>query len=86
MNNDFWSWVRWFANDFHEWKSLANRILSDKTKISHGNKCIILFLIHYLMSWTHTTLLNEVSFAHFTGVAEDNGLFWFSIVTSPQLI
>ena len=31
MNNDFWSWVRWFANNFHEWrshewKSLANRI------------------------------------------------------------
>ena len=35
MNNDFGSRVRWFANDFHEWrshewKSLANRLTSDE--------------------------------------------------------
>ena len=34
VNNDFWSRVRWFANDFHEWrshewKSLANHLTSD---------------------------------------------------------
>ena len=48
MNNIFfWLRVRWFANDFHlwrshKWKSLANPIMSDPKKIIiHGNECII---------------------------------------------
>ena len=57
VNNDFWSRVRWFANDFHEWrsqewKSLANHLTSDQKIVIHGNKCIILFLTRYFMSWT----------------------------------
>ena len=50
----FGSKVRWFANNFHEWrsyvrKSLANCITSHPKIFIHGNKCIILFLTCYLM-------------------------------------
>ena len=48
MNNDFWSQVRWFAKDFHEWrfatdlhewqshewKSLANDLTREKNRYS----------------------------------------------------
>ena len=56
----FGSRVRWFANDFHEWrghewKSLANRLTSDPKIVIHGNECIILFLTRYLMSGTHNS-------------------------------
>ena len=58
VNNDFLSRVRRFGNDFHEWrshewKSLPNRLTSDKKIVIHGNECIILFLTRYFMSWTH---------------------------------
>ena len=49
--------VRWFANNFHEWrshewKSLVNCFTSDPKIVIHGNECIILFLTRYFMSWT----------------------------------
>ena len=80
----FGSRVRRFANNFyewrsHEWKSLANRLTSDPKIAIHGNECIILFLIRYLMWW------KQSSIADFAIVAKDS-LFWFSIVTWPQLI
>ena len=64
VNNDFWSRVRWFANDFHEWrshewKSLVNYLTSDHKIVLHGNKCIILFLTRYFMSWTHHSAINK---------------------------
>ena len=54
----FLSRVRRFGNDFHEWrshewKSLPNRLTSDKQIVIHGNEWIILFLTRYFMSWTH---------------------------------
>ena len=53
VNNDCWSRVRWFANDFHEWrshewKSLTNHLTNDHKIVIHGNECIILFLPRYL--------------------------------------
>ena len=36
-------------------KSLANRITSDQRVVIHGNKCLILFLTRYFMSWTHNS-------------------------------
>ena len=67
----FWSRVRWFGNDFqewrsHEWKSLANHLTSDQNIIIHGNECIILFLAHYFMSWAHSFAKSIVdrSFRH----------------------
>ena len=79
----FWPRVRWFASDFHEWqshewKSLANHITRGRKIVINGNSCIISFLTRYFIFWTHDT-------AHFVIVAK-NGLFWLSIVTSPQLI
>ena len=71
VNNDVWSRVRWFANDFHEWRI-------------HGNECIILFPARYVMSWTHNSA-KKLSIAHFA-ITVKEGLFWLSIVTSPQLI
>ena len=64
VNNDFWSPVGWFANDFHEWrshesKSLANHLTSDQNIVIHGNECIILFLTRYFMSWTHHSATNN---------------------------
>ena len=60
----FGSWVRRFAKDFHkwrshEWKSLATRIKSDPKIIIHRNKCIIIFLTCYFMSWTHNSAKNN---------------------------
>ena len=64
VNNDIWSRVRWFANDFHvwrshEWKSSANHLTSDHKIVVLGNECIILFLTHYYMSWTHHSAANK---------------------------
>ena len=63
VNNDFLSRVRRFGNDFHEWrshewKSLPNRLTSDKKIVIHCNECIILFLTRYFMSWTHKSAKN----------------------------
>ena len=58
VNNDFLSRVRRFGNDFHSWKSLPNRLTSDKKIVIHGNECIILFLTRYFMSWTHKSAKN----------------------------
>ena len=35
---------RRFANDFHSWKLLANRLTSDPKIVIHGNECIILYI------------------------------------------
>ena len=58
VNNDFWSRVGWFANDFHEWrshewKSWANYLTSDQKIVIHGKECFILFLTRYFIYWTH---------------------------------
>ena len=60
----FWSRVRWFANDFHEWqshgwKSLANHLTSDQKIFIHGNECIIIFLARYFIYWTHHSPTNK---------------------------
>ena len=60
----FWSRVRWFGNDFHEWrshewKSLANHLTSDQNIVIHGNECIIIFLTRYYMSWVHSFAKNN---------------------------
>ena len=71
VNSDFWSRVRWFAHDFHEWrshdwKSLAYRITSSQTIVIHGNEWNILFLSHYSMTWTHNSAKKIIdrSFPH----------------------
>ena len=76
---NFWSRVRWFANGFHEWrshewKSLANHIMSDQ-KIFHGNKCIILFLTHYFYVLNPQFHKKTIINLHFAIVTK-NGLFW----------
>ena len=64
VNNDFWSRVRWFAKDFHEWqshewKSLANHLTRDQKVVIHGNECIILFLTCYFIYWTYHSATNK---------------------------
>ena len=63
------------------------QITSQVTKkiIIHGNKCIILSLTCYFLSWTHNSTKKKSLIAHFAIVTKD-GLFWLSIVTSLQLI
>ena len=39
VNNDFWSRVRWFAND----------LISDQSIVIHGSEYIILFLTRYFI-------------------------------------
>ena len=84
----FGSRVRRFANNFHEWrshkwKSLANRLTSDPKIVIHGNE---FYFLHAIWCLEHTILLKKkLSIADFAIVAKDS-LFWFSIVTSPQLI
>ena len=85
VNNDFWSPVRWFANDFHKWwnhkwKSLANCITSDK-KLFHGNE--FFYFLHAIWCPEHTIILKSNCISPF--VAKD-GLFLLSIVMLPQMI
>ena len=87
VNNDFWSRVRWFANDFHEWhshewKSMANHLTSDHKIVIHGNECIILSLTCYLMYWTHHSATNK----HRSLISPLSLTTVFSFVTSPRLI
>ena len=61
VNNDFfcheWGHSAMIFTS-HEWQSLPNRLTSDKKFVIHGNECIILFLTHYFMSWTHKSATN----------------------------
>ena len=88
VNNDFWSRVRRFANNFHEWqsqewRSLANRLTSDPQIVIHGNKCIISFL-HAIWCPEHTILLKQLSISDFAIVTKGS-LFWFIIVIISYL-
>ena len=89
VNYDFWvtshticqwlsrvtkSRVKIIGKPHHEW--LQNRY--------SRNECIILFL-HAILCPEHTIPLKQLSITDFAIVAKD-GLFWLSIVTSPQLI
>ena len=49
----FGSWVRRFSNN------LANRFTNDPKMVIHGNECIILFLVRYFMSRTHSSAKNN---------------------------
>ena len=53
--------------------------------IIHGNKCIILFLTCYFMSWAHNSSKKRLLIIDFTIVTEDI-FFWPIIVTSQQFI
>ena len=53
--------------------------------VIHGNECIILFLTCYFLSWTHKSAKNYHR-ALISPFVAKGGLFWPSIVTSPQLI
>ena len=82
----FLSRVGRFSNDFHEWrshewKSLPNRLTSDKKSLFTVTNVLFYFL-HAILCHEHT---NPQSSARFAIVAK-GGLFWPSIVTSPQLI
>ena len=86
VNNDFWSRLRWFANDFHEctWKALANHITGDQ-KSFFTVMNVLFYFIHTILCSEHTIPLKQSSIAHFVIVAK-NGLSWLCIVTSPQMI
>ena len=64
VNNDFfWSRVRWFANDFHEWqslewKALANHITSDKKSLFTVTNVLFYFL-HVILCPEHTIALKN---------------------------
>ena len=90
MNNDFcitgeaicqWfsrvtkSRVKIIGKSHHEWPKM----------VIHGDKCIILFLIRYFISWTHNSAKNKPSIGHSAIVAKD-GIFWLRIMTSSQLL
>ena len=91
-NNDFFrSRVRWFAKDFHAWRShkwklLVNHLRSDHKIVLQGNECIILFHIRQFMTWTHHSAKNSHRSLISPNVVTKDGLFWINIVTSPQLI
>ena len=53
MNNDSGSLVRWFANDFHEWR---NHLTRNQKNVIHGNSCIIIY------NQTAITLVYSISF------------------------
>ena len=69
--NDFLSRVRRFGNDFHEWrshewKSLPNRLTSDK-KLFFTVANVLLYLLHAILCHEHTNPLRTIierSFRH----------------------
>ena len=71
MNNDFLSRVRRFGNDFHEWrshewKSLPNRLTSDKKSLFTVTNVLFYFL-HAILCHEHTNTLRTIierSFRH----------------------
>ena len=96
VNNDFWPRVRWFANDFHEWrshewkslvrhswKSLANHLTSDQKSLFTVTNVFISYALFYVFNTPFR--YKQTSFAHFANVAKDC-LFWLNIVTSSPLI
>ena len=46
---------------------------------------VLFYFLHVIWCPEHTIQLKQLSIADFAIVAKDS-LFWFSIVTSPQLI
>ena len=108
VNNDFLSRVRRFDNDFHEWrshewKSLPNRLTSDKNcyLLRHSWKSlsnrltidkkslftvtnVLFYFLHAILCHEHANPLKTI-IERFAIVAK-GGIFWLSIVTSPQLI
>ena len=67
LNNDFLSRVRRFGNDFrHEWKSLPNRLKSDKKSLFTVRNVLFYFL-HAILCHDHTNPLRTIiehSFRH----------------------
>ena len=71
VNNDFLSRVRRFGNDFHEWrshewKSLPNRLTSDKKSLFTVTNVLFYFL-HAILCHEHTNPLRTIierSFRH----------------------
>ena len=89
----FWSLVRWFANDFHEWrshewKSLANHLTRDQKIVIHGNSCIILYIyimcdrIRFLYSRFSPFLKWQLLSASFNGNLAFNwvtAIYWWAL-------
>ena len=71
VNNDFWSRVRWIANDFqewrsHEWKSLANHLKSDQ-KLLFTVTNVVFYFLHAILCLEYVIFLqtiNNRSFRH----------------------
>ena len=64
VNNDFLSWVRRFDNVFHEWlshewKSLPNRLTSDKKSLFTVTNVLFYFL-HAILCHKHTNPLRNI--------------------------
>ena len=59
----FASLVMRFTDDFHSWKSLANRLTRDPKIVIHGNSCIILYILHVILKWlqSHLPGVNELT-------------------------
>ena len=77
--------MRWFGNDFHKWWSHMQKSLPYNWQKNSLFKLMnISFYFWYpTLCHKHKNLLSSI--AHFAIVTND-GLFWLSIVASPQLI
>ena len=77
MNNDFWSLVGWFANDFHSWwshswKSLANHLTRDQKSlftVTHA-----LFFISQYMHDTYPKCVKELN-----GIKTPDPIWWYDV-------
>ena len=83
MHNMSWElWCRHMDSDIHshEWKSLANRIMSDPKNCYSWHR--MYYFISYMLFYCpeHTIPLKAI----INRSCHQGGLFWFSIVTSPQ--
>ena len=88
VNNDFWvtseaicQWFSRFVTSENPWQ-ITSRV-TPKSLFTVTN--VSFYFLHAIWCPEHTILLKELSIADFAIVAKDS-LFWFSIVTSPQLI
>ena len=57
VNNDFWSRVGWFANDFHEWRSHEWKLLANHH--TSAQKKSLFMVMNVLFNFLHTILYLE---------------------------
>ena len=81
MKNDLGSRVRLFANHFHEWWGHECKLLTNRFTVTN----VWFYFLHAILCPEHTIPLKTIIDRWFRHCCYTDGLFWLSIMTSPQV-